>query len=64
MQYAIQLNKISKRFNQGYVLNEINFGVKTGEIFGFLVQAIRQNNDSENHHKSINPNIWRSAFVG
>lgn len=36
MQYAIQLNKISKRFNQGYVLNEINFGVKTGEIFGFL----------------------------
>lgn len=36
MSYAIQLNKIYKKFNQGYVLNNLNFAVKCGEIFGFL----------------------------
>lgn len=36
MAYAIQLKKLYKKFNQGYVLSDLNFNVNYGEIFGFL----------------------------
>ena len=34
--YAVEVNNVSKRFNDKLVLDNVSFKVKEGEIFGFI----------------------------